>query len=230
MATGRAKGGKREKTGGKPAATPDRILETARRLFNSRGYAATSLAEIAAEAGISQGNLSYHFPSKKDLATGIQDRARLRMRTRQEARTPGPIADDYVEHLLFAMALTWDYRFAMRDRAQFLDADRTAEPIPEMAADLKELSQLLARLKSEGGFRRTITIDLPVLARTLWIVSRYWLDHLGEIEGLRAVTWDDQRRGIEQHLAMLTPYLTAAAHRDMQNALHRAATAPASAE
>ncbi|MEM7023448.1 MAG: helix-turn-helix domain-containing protein [Pseudomonadota bacterium] len=47
--------------------TAERIVEAARRRFNQRGYSATSLHEIAASIGISQGNLTYHFPSKRDL-------------------------------------------------------------------------------------------------------------------------------------------------------------------
>ena len=47
--------------------TRERILEVSRRLFNERGYAATSIAEIAATVGIAKGNLTYHFPAKYDL-------------------------------------------------------------------------------------------------------------------------------------------------------------------
>jgi len=211
---------------GEKATTPQRVLEASRRLFIRKGYAATSLAEIAAEAGISQGNLTYHFPSKQDLATGILEDARRRMQARRAAYSPGPVADDYVEHLQFAMTLTWDYRFALRDRAQFMDEADEAQPVAEMAADFEELSSLLQRMKAEGFFRRDLAVGLPALARSLWIVSRYWLDHLGEFEGIRTVTWHEQERGIEQHLTLLAPCLTATARRSLDDALRRAANAP----
>ncbi len=54
---------------------------------------------------------------------------------------------------------------------------------------------------------------LRVLARALWIVSRYWMDHLRELEGLEHVTWADQERGVQHHFAVLLPYLPAAARR-----------------
>lgn len=47
--------------------TKDRICEVALKLFNERGYASVSLRDIAAEAGIAIGSLTYHFSRKEDL-------------------------------------------------------------------------------------------------------------------------------------------------------------------
>ena len=209
-------------------ATPDRILDASRRLFNDRGYAATTLAEIAATVGISQGNLTYHFPTKRDLVHGLEQETRSRIQQRR-ANLPasGRVADDYVEHLLFAMDLIWDSRFLLRDRAQYDEDPGAGLPDPDMAADFDELSSLLLRMKEEGLFRRDLGVDLDVLARSLWIVSRYWMDHLHESEGLERITWADQERGIQHHFAVLLPCLTASARRDFEAALRRASTTPA---
>lgn len=43
------------------------IINAANRLFYTRGYAGTSVADVAAEVGITKGNLHYHFKSKDDL-------------------------------------------------------------------------------------------------------------------------------------------------------------------
>ena len=76
-------------------------------------------ASIAAAVGISQGNLTYHFPAKSDLALRIASDARESMRARRASKRPGKIPDDYVDHLLFAMGITWANRFLLRDRAHF---------------------------------------------------------------------------------------------------------------
>lgn len=47
------------------------ILDTAIQLFNSAGVAASSTNKIAEAAGISSGNLHYHFRGKADLLAGV---------------------------------------------------------------------------------------------------------------------------------------------------------------
>src|SRR6266567_9459354 len=54
--------------------TRDRILEAALRLFNERGTAAVSTNHIAAEAGISPGNLYYHFADKQEIIRALHER------------------------------------------------------------------------------------------------------------------------------------------------------------
>ena len=47
--------------------TRARILDSARRLFLERGYAATSLADIAADIGVTKTAVAYHFHPKDRL-------------------------------------------------------------------------------------------------------------------------------------------------------------------
>jgi AcrR family transcriptional regulator len=47
--------------------TRERLLGEARRLFRDRGYAATSLEQIAEAAGVTKGAIYGHFSSKEDL-------------------------------------------------------------------------------------------------------------------------------------------------------------------
>lgn len=51
----------------------EQILSAAVRLFNQKGYGNVSLREIAAEAGTTIGNLTYHFPQKEDLILSITE-------------------------------------------------------------------------------------------------------------------------------------------------------------
>lgn len=43
------------------------IYKNSVRLFNERGYSYVTMREIAAECGISVGNLTYYYPKKEDL-------------------------------------------------------------------------------------------------------------------------------------------------------------------
>ncbi|MFC6085183.1 TetR/AcrR family transcriptional regulator [Sphaerisporangium aureirubrum] len=64
--TPRARGGEK---------TRQVIVETALRLFKERGYEATTMRAIAAEAGVSVGNAYYYFASKEQLVQAYYDLA-----------------------------------------------------------------------------------------------------------------------------------------------------------
>jgi len=48
-------------------ATRQKILESARRLFNSKGFAAVSIEEVMIEAGLTHGGFYRHFSGKDEL-------------------------------------------------------------------------------------------------------------------------------------------------------------------
>jgi AcrR family transcriptional regulator len=50
-----------------------RIVETAAERFAARGYHRTPMAEIAADVGLTDGGLLYHFPSKKHLLLAVAE-------------------------------------------------------------------------------------------------------------------------------------------------------------
>ena len=50
------------------------ILDTALKLFAHRGYGATSVRDIAEEAGLSKGNVYHHFPDKESIFRALLDR------------------------------------------------------------------------------------------------------------------------------------------------------------
>jgi AcrR family transcriptional regulator len=204
------------------STTRHRILDASRRLFNDKGYAGTTLAEIASAVGIAEGNLWYHFRTKRDLVRAHDQEMREILRAHRSAYpTGGPLADDYVECVLFAMKHQWDHRFLLRDQTQFSSDGKRIRLDPDMTAELDRLHALLGVMQKEGLFRRDLPVDLRVLARSLWIVSRYWTEHLQEHEGLKDVAWADQKLGFRHHFAVLLPYLTASARRSLESAVLR---------
>lgn len=200
--------------------TKDRILNASRLIFNEKGYAAASLKEIASLAGISQGNLSYHFPTKSDLALGIALEVRELRQQRRTLFRPGPIADDYVNHLLFAMTITWENRFLLRDRVHFEEKVGTAEA--HLAADKEDLKRLHLRIESDGLFRKGAIENMTIFSNSIWVMSRYWIDYLREFEGFKNIDWKDQQRGVDHHFALLLPCLTTEGKELFRDALKRA--------
>lgn len=58
-----------------PSATPSAIVAAAAELFRKHGYAGTSIQQVSAAVGLSKGNLTYHFPSKRELFAAVQHEA-----------------------------------------------------------------------------------------------------------------------------------------------------------
>ena len=52
-------------------ATRQRLIESAARLFAQNGYAASSVAAIGAEAGVSRGLVNFHFRTKENLLRAV---------------------------------------------------------------------------------------------------------------------------------------------------------------
>lgn len=71
--------------------TRERLLLAALTLFTSRGYAATSVREIVAEAGVTKPALYYHFGSKEGLYVALleQTLALFHRQIETLAATPG---------------------------------------------------------------------------------------------------------------------------------------------
>ena len=72
----------------KAERTRSAIIDAALALFRERGYDATTMRAIAAEAGVSVGNAYYYFASKEQLIQGFYDRAQV-----EHAEAARPVLD-----------------------------------------------------------------------------------------------------------------------------------------
>jgi AcrR family transcriptional regulator len=79
----------------KSAASRKQVLEAAVRALARRGYARTSVSDIANTAGMSKGAVHYHFDSKDDLIAKVLEHcaAVTRERLRQVWELPGEPAE-----------------------------------------------------------------------------------------------------------------------------------------
>ncbi len=81
--------------------TKNKILDSAERLIQSRGFSAISYRDISDEVGIRKASIHYYFPTKGDLAVAVVQRYReaLREAMLQSVATRGNDAlgmlDDY---------------------------------------------------------------------------------------------------------------------------------------
>ncbi|CAG1004672.1 HTH-type transcriptional regulator AcrR [Burkholderiales bacterium] len=72
------------------STTREQLLDAAERVFRDRGVTRTSLAEVAAEAGVTRGAVYWHFRDKADLFAAMCERATSPMDALvEQARGPG---------------------------------------------------------------------------------------------------------------------------------------------
>src|SRR5579859_6065017 len=108
----------------KSETTSARILDAALALFNAEGTAAVSTNRIAATAGLSPGNLYYHFADKQEIIRALHERYAA---ANEGLWEPGPGAPVSLASLRAglarAMELAWEYRFFERELLALLRAD-----------------------------------------------------------------------------------------------------------
>jgi len=104
--------------------TKERIAQTAIRLFNERGTAAVSTNHIAEAAGISPGNLYYHFRNKEEIIRAIFER--MIASWEQVSALPQDHAlplTDLRRILEETFSVLWEYRFFYREFVALMRRD-----------------------------------------------------------------------------------------------------------
>jgi AcrR family transcriptional regulator len=113
-----------------PGVTRRRILDEAVRLFATRGYDATSIADIQTACGLNPGSgaLYKHYPSKAALLeAAVHDNLeRLAARTAETADAELP--DDPREALRVLAGVVWTFLAADRDLVRLMIREFTGFP------------------------------------------------------------------------------------------------------
>jgi AcrR family transcriptional regulator len=124
--------------------TREKILATALTLFNAHGTDAVTVRHIAAEMGISHGNLCYHFPSTDTIIAALYQQLVAELNAQIQA--PAPEAAFSLQTAVamshHSMACLQRYRFLM------LDFVRIMRRMPEIRAHFRALMGL-----RKGQFR-----------------------------------------------------------------------------
>ncbi len=171
--TPRARGGEK---------TREVIVETALRLFKERGYEATTMRAIAAEAGVSVGNAYYYFSSKEQLVQAYYDRAQ----SEHEAACRDLLASErkFAERLsgvLRAWVRVSDpyHEFAVKFFKHASEPSNPLSPFSGESAPAREAAIGIYREVVEGSQDRIdaeLREELPELLWLSWLgVVLYWV-------------------------------------------------------
>ena len=192
-----------------PRRTAERILEAALDLFNRHGEPNVSTSAIAAQLGISPGNLYYHYPAKEGLVNALSQR---------HAQDLQPLLDcaKTVRDMAAAQALLqtlferlWDYRFLYRDTNDLLSRNRTLEALLRQVLDgtTHALHTMLESLRG-AGVVAIEPVDIGPTATGMSLVLTCWFG-FEFVRDPRHAQEDASQvlaRGAQQALHLLAPY------------------------
>lgn len=146
-----------------PGGTRERVQQAALALFADRGYAATTVDDIAARAGVSARTVFRHFRDKEEVLFSADDELGAVLRDAARSAPPDlpPLA--VVHHALDALAgaLGQEDRDALRRRAAVLASD-----VALQGRDLAKQARWTALLTEELVARGTDPDTADLLAAT----------------------------------------------------------------
>ncbi|ODT14514.1 MAG: TetR family transcriptional regulator [Kaistia sp. SCN 65-12] len=95
--------------------TRERILDIAEAGVLAKGFGATSIDEIIAEAGITKSGFFYHFHDKNELARGLlsRHRSRLEQLVGEVFGRAAELSDDPLQRLLIGLTLFAEHMASM---------------------------------------------------------------------------------------------------------------------
>jgi AcrR family transcriptional regulator len=190
--------------------TKDRVMEAAVRLFDERGTAAISTNHIAEAAGISPGNLYYHFRNKEEIIRAIfgcmiDSWEAMSVMPRDRA----PALTDLQRVLRETFSVLWEYRFFYREFVALMRRD------PELGRRYRDVrerglanTEALLRHFVEGGVLREPEdpTAVPNLAKIFWLIAEFWLPFVEM--GEERVGPERLQEGVELMMQVMMPYMT----------------------
>lgn len=189
--------------------TRERVLSAALTLFNEQGVDQTTTNHIAAAAGISPGNLYYHYKNKEEIVRALvtQQFQPLLGSIWDFASEPTPTLEELHSALSQHFNVFWRYRF-IRDNLALMRIDPLFAQgycaIYQQRMD--EYEAMALRMQRNGIFdERLDRATLRDLVELCWIVTNSWLSHLEAIK--QPATPESMQRGADIVLLVLKPYL-----------------------
>ncbi len=143
------------------ASSKTAILDAAEELFAERGYRETTVAEIAALAGMSPANLYRHFENKEDIAAGCcHRRLEIRHQSMREVMNMKRLtAAERLEELILALL-----RYTYNETQNTPKLTQTVEVVlasrPEVVHDmLFDIQSIIAEILAQGNAQKEFAVE-----------------------------------------------------------------------
>jgi AcrR family transcriptional regulator len=189
--------------------TRQRILDVTLALYNERGEPQVSTSLIAAELGISAGNLHYHFRRKDELSAALLEQFVGEL----DGLLPPPgWRADNIEDVWFLLhlilELLWRFRFLFRDLSGIMARDRRAGT---RLAIVFERAVQASRGICLGLVERDLMVatgsEIDALSTNIAVVALYWLSFESARRPRQDASGAGMARGVYQVLMLVAPFL-----------------------
>ncbi len=195
-----------------PRRTAERILEATLALYNRFGEPNVSTTLIAAELGISPGNLYYHYPAKDELLNALFDRYAQALDELLEAAGAARHIEDAWLFFQMLFELIWAYRFLYRDLNDLLSRNRRLETRVQhmLGRKIAAVRAMLQSLERQGVLQMH-EAQLEPVSTSMVVVLSYWLSFEYVRDPRRALepahAGEALARGAWHTLNLLVPWL-----------------------
>jgi AcrR family transcriptional regulator len=163
------------------------ILDAALTAFSQKGYHATSLDDIAGEAGVSKALIYEHFASKQELHADLIARNARELTQRVAGALSGVEVESTVERLAAGLEAFFAYVEERREAWRMLFRDAAD---PESSAVLERMVQQVtaevtvlisqdpgARQLARVGDERSLRLLAEMLVGGAQAMANWWTDH-----------------------------------------------------
>jgi len=189
--------------------TRQRILDVTLGLYNALGEPNVSTSLIAAEIGISAGNLHYHFRKKDELSAALLEQFVAEL---DALLPPAAWRADNVEDVWFLLHLIlealWRYRFLFRDLSGIMARDRR---VGARLAMVFERAVQASRGICLGLVERDLMVatgsEIDAVGTNIAVVALYWLSFESALHPRLDASGAGMARGVYQVLMLVAPFL-----------------------
>lgn len=202
--------------------TRQKILLTARTLFNEQHFGRVTTSMLAQAVGIAEGNLWYHFKSKRALLDALTEEfieyVQGRLALRPSATSS--VLSDYASMLNALAEEQRQYRFLYRDQADYGEhTDVLLEALPRIYADTFDQFRAFFDAMVKDGHFINPTADREELISASILLVRYHLEFKREMGDDASIGSGAVRGALMLHLSILAPHLKPGSVKTLQAAL-----------
>jgi len=190
-------------------------------MFNEQGERNVSTNHIAAQLGMSPGNLYYHFSNKTEIIFELFSAYRRVVSVSMSIPEDRPLTfDDKVQYFEVIFQNMWDYRFLHRDLEHLLkESEQLREQYLVFSSTTVETGKKIVQGMVASGLVKASAAEVDALMLNLWVILTSWASFLQSIEVQKTYPgvmdpWT-LKRGIYQIICLIEPYATDIARQDL---------------